>query len=326
MELKMMKLKLKNPLKISSKKLTAKRAFQPKFLDQPAEETSNSENSSSQTNTRAKITSGVRFPWCAAIFVTVGLLSEVIDAMFMKATLEVLSPDIDSFQAVCISAIIGASCFASMAFVGFQMGNPKYSSYKGYWLSYAFWGLAGGALVTAKLISGMVSSGDMSALIAGEVSFGQVLFSEESLPSFVIAITQMILYLGTGFMTRDGVRILTDVNMREYFLARRQYQKILDDLSELRGEIIKDISALQIYPKYALRLQNSRNSVLESISQYNEAARARIEAQMAIAVDPDLMEGMYDHVTTKEGREVKTNVKIKNKSGNKSANGKKSKS
>lgn len=275
----------------------------PKFEDvEIAKTTENVVDKSENSKSKFKAALGIRFPWCAAIFAVIGLLSEVVDAMFMNATLETLAPDIDSFQAICISAIIGASCFASMAFVGFQMGNPKYYSKKGATISYIFWASAGLALVIAKLLSGMVNTGDLSAVFAGEKSFMSVLLSEESLPSLIIALTQMVLYVGTGFMTRDSVRILTNVDMREYFLARRKYNQMLDELAEVRGDIISDIATLKIYEKHATRLLKSREAVLKNVAQYNESARAKIEAQMAITVEPDLMDGMYDEAMEKEGR------------------------
>lgn len=290
-------------MSFSPKNITKLERKQPKFEDVESKTIEKSvDQKANSTKSPYKVALGVRFPWCAAIFATIGLLSEVVDAMFMNATLETLAPDMDSFQAICISAIIGASCFASMAFVGFQMGNPKHYSKKGALISYIFWATAGLALVIAKLLSGMVNTGDLGAVFAGEKSFTSVLFAEDSLPSLIIALTQMVLYVGTGFMTRDSVKILTDVNMREYFLARRQYNQMLDELAENRGEIISDIATLKIYEKHAIRLLKSRESVLKNVAQYNEAARAKIEAQMAIAVEPDLMDGMYDEVMSKEGR------------------------
>ncbi len=290
-------MKLKNNL---TNKATRK---QPKFEDvEPKQTEEGVALKQSTEKSKFKAALGVRFPWCAAVFALIGLLSEVVDAMFMNATLETLAPDIDPFQAICISAIIGASCFASMAFVGFQMGNPKHYNKKGATISYVFWASAGLALVVAKLLSGMVNTGDLSAVFTGEKSFASVLFAEESLPSLIIALTQMVLYVGTGFMTRDSVKILTDVNMREYFLARRKYNRMLDELAEIRGDIISDIATLKIYEKHAIRLLKSREAVLKNVAQYNESARAKIEAQMAIAVEPDLMDGMYDEAMEKEGR------------------------
>ena len=96
------------------------------------------------------------------------------------------------------------------------------------------------------------------------------------------------------------MRILTDNDLREYFLAKRRYNELLDELADTRGDIVSDISMLKAYPKYAKRLTDSKKSVLKNVAQYNESARALIEAKMAISVEPDLMENMYDEAMSKE--------------------------
>lgn len=251
---------------------------------------------------------GVRFPWEAVFFVTVGLLSEVVDAMFLNATLETLGRDLNPTVATIISYIVGAGCFFSMAFVGFQLGNRRYYTKFGERISYGFWAVAGVALVLAKLLAGLVGGG-LDDVIAGKMSVGDLLVSEEFISNAVIAFVQMVLYVGTGFMTRDSVRILTDNDLREYFLARRRYKKLLDELSEQRGDMVEDISKLKAYPKYAERLVESKRSVKKNVAQYNESARALIEARMAISVEPDLMEDMYDNAMEKEGRPTKNKAK-----------------
>lgn len=247
---------------------------------------------------------GVRFPWEVLLFVLIGLFSEVVDAMFMNATLEILGPDLDHTTATIISYIVGAGCFFSMAFVGFQQGNRRYYSKLGTVFSYGFWAFAGLALVSAKLLAGLVSGG-LSDAIAGTTSFSSILATEEFISNLVIAIVQLVLYIGTGFMTRDSVRILTDNDMREYILAKRKLNSIAKELSDIRGEIAEDLSKLKAYPKYAQRLIDSKRAVKNQIAQYNESARALIEARMSITVEPDLMEDMYDNAMAKEGRPTK---------------------
>ncbi len=242
---------------------------------------------------------GVRFPWEAFLFMGIGLLSEVVDAMFMNATLETLGANLDPRTAVIISYIVGGGCFFSMAFVGFQLGNRRYYTKFGEYISYAFWGLAGIALVGAKLLAGLVDGGLATILANGE-SLSKLFATEEFISNCTIAIVQAVLYVGTGFMTRDSVKILTDNDRREYLSARRKLNKLLDELANNRSALIEDISLLQAYPEYAKRLLRSRQNIKQNIQLYNDSVRALIEARMAISVDPDIMEDMYNSVMEKE--------------------------
>lgn len=239
---------------------------------------------------------GVRFPWCAGIAAAVGLLSEVVDAMFMSTTLaSLLNVDLnENFQPIIISYIVGAGCFISMAWLGFQRGNLKYYSRKGAIASYIFWITAGLALVASKILAGIVGA------TREGLELNELLMSTSFLNNLVVAIVQLVLYIGTGFLTRDSVQVLTNKDMREYFLAKRKYDELLGELADNRQEIIEDISILKSYPKYAERLNFSKRSVKANVRQYNEAARALIEAEMAMKVEPDLMEDMYDKTMKKE--------------------------
>ena len=246
---------------------------------------------------------GIRFPWEVFFFVIVGALSEVVDALFMNETLDILT-GLDSVISAIISGIIGAGCFFSMAFAGFLLGNRRYYNKVGIMFSYGFWAIAGIALVTAKLLAGM-SNGGLNEVMAGTMSAGEMFGSEEFLGQAIVAVVQLVLYIGTGFMTRDSVRILTDNDIREYQLAKREYDELLDELAEKRKAITEDISKLKSYPKIAERLVLSKRSVMRNVKQYNEAARAIIEAKMSVSVQPELMESMYDSAMEKEKANAK---------------------
>lgn len=243
---------------------------------------------------------GIRFPWEAYFFVIIGALSEVVDALFMNETLDKLT-GLDSTISIVISAIVGAGCFFSMAFAGFQLANRRYYSKIGIGFSYGFWAVAGIALVTAKLLAGM-SDGGLDEVLKGNMTPGEMFGSSEFLGQAIVAIVQLVLYVGTGFMTRDSVRILTDNDIREYQLAKREYDDLLDELAERRHDIAEDVSKLKSYPKIAKRLIRSKKSVKNNVQQYNEAARAIIEAKMSISVQPELMEEMYDSAMAKEAK------------------------
>ena len=227
---------------------------------------------------------GIRFPWEAVFFVIMGFFSEVVDALLMKGTMDELAGT-DPKSSIIISFIVAAGCFFSMALAGFNLGNRRYYKKFGQAVAYIFWASAGVVLVSARLVV--------------------ALQREDPSASIVLAIVQLVLYVGTGFMTRDGVRILTDNDIREYFLAKRRYTTLLWMLSEQRKIVVEDVSKLKAYSKYAERLVESKQSVKKNIAQYNEAARALIEAKMSITVDPDLMERMYDDAMEKEGRTTK---------------------
>lgn len=245
---------------------------------------------------------GVRFPWEACLFLVIGFASEVVDSIFMHGTLETLSGDLSPVSAWVISGIVGAGCFFSMAFVGFQFGNRRYYTRFGEIVSYGFWGAAGLALVIAKLLAGLVDGGILMGIADGTSSLGDAIGSEEFVSQAIIAIVQLVLYVGTGFMTRDSTKILTDNDLREYFAAKKRYGELLDELSEKRQTLLADMSHLGAYSRRAKRLIRSKASAKKNIAQYNEAARALIEARMSISVDPDLMEKMYDDAMKKEGR------------------------
>ena len=245
---------------------------------------------------------GVRFPWEAWFFVAIGFASEVVDSIFMHGTLETLSGDLDPVSAWVIAGIVGAGCFFSMAFVGFQLRNRRYYTKFGEWISYGFWAGAGLALVIAKLLAGLVDGGILMGIADGTSTLGDAIGSEEFVSQAIIAIVQLVLYVGTGFMTRDSVKILTDNDLREYFAAKKKYEELLDELSEKRQLLLADMSHLGGYTRRAKRLIRSKNATKKNIAQYNEAARALIEARMSISVEPDLMESMYDDAMKKEGR------------------------
>ena len=254
----------------------------------------NREEDASQKATQPN--KGFHFPKTAYFFATIGVLSEVVDSIFLASTLAGNSGRaMADWQAWAISFIIGATCYASMAMIGYQRGKHNVVKQKGEWIGYLTWALAGISLVVVRLwVSGL-----------GYLLMGKPI-SDTGLKQFLmftgVALLQLVLYFGTGFMSRDSAEILSDNNIWEYKRAKRHYEDLLDELEERRKDLKEGISILQIYPTYAERLSKSRESVSDNISQYNESARAMIEAKMAAVVEPDLMNDMYDKAMTKSGR------------------------
>ena len=250
---------------------------------------------------------GFHFPKIAYFFAIVGILSEVVDAIFLATTLAGNSGRaMEDWQAWVISFIIGATCYASMALIGYQRGKHNVEKQKNEWIGYLTWAAAGISLVLVRLwVSGlgtMIMGGSMSGTTLKQFLMGAG-----------VAFLQLVLYFGTGFMSRDSAEILSDNNIWEYRRAKKHYEELLDELEDRRKELKEGISILQIYPTYAERLSNSKDSVRDNISQYNESTRAMIEAKMAVTVEPDLMNDMYDKAMAKSGRSPIRSRSKKNK-------------
>ena len=256
--------------------------------------THNTEKTFKQKTTRPN--KGLHFPKLAYFFAIIGILSEVVDSIFLATTLAGNSGRaMEDWQAWAISFIIGGTCYASMALIGYQRGKHNVDKLKGEWIGYLTWALAGITLVLVRLwVSGV---GDL---------FLKDTLSETAKNELVnyagVAFLQLVLYFGSGFMSRDSAEILSDSNLWEYRRAKRHYDDLLEELEDRRKDLKEGISILKVYPSYAERLTESKKSVRENISQYNESARAMIEAKMAAVVEPDLMTDMYDKAMTKSGR------------------------
>ena len=239
---------------------------------------------------------GFHFPLAAIFFLLIGVLSEVVDAILLIGVLNTINSTNSEWQNVIVSAIVCATCFASMAFVGYQRGNRKIKGKAGEAIGYTTWIVAGMALCAARLYVGgidkVITGAEMDTYEWDE--FRQYL---------VMGLLQFILYLGTGFLSRDAAEILTNSEVWELMKAKKESYEILGEIEERRKELKEGITKLQIYPSYVERLIKSKESTKKNIAQYNESTRAMIEAKLAAKVEPDLMTDMYDKATTKEGRE-----------------------
>ncbi len=230
---------------------------------------------------------GIHFPWVSIIFLIVGIASEITDAFLLHESLGVLARGLSDEIAYLISFITGAVCFFSMAAIGYQSANTrvKYSTKT---IEIAIW-LAVGIYIASLRILLAVEKGETG-------TFVEVLSNHNSIMGFL----QLLLYIGTGFMTYSSVKQLTNAKLYEYIMAKREYNKLLDEIADRREFIIDGVSELSLYQNYADRLVKSKKSVMSNVAQYNESVKAMCEAKMAVATEPNQMDDMYERAINKE--------------------------
>ena len=227
---------------------------------------------------------GIHFPWVSIIFLIVGIASEITDALLLK---DVLSPILSSLGPTfvsIISFITGAVCFFSMAAIGYQSANEKvpYRTKRieiGIWLAVGFylvWLRINGALFEWEGFKAFFSNKDV-----------------------VMGGLALLLYVGTGFMTYFSTKQLTNRKLYEYLMAQREYDRIIDEIADLREEISDGIAALNIYPKYVKRLNKSSEEVLRNIETYNKAVKALCEAKISLIIEPDQMDDVFARANSK---------------------------
>ena len=260
-----------------------------------------STNTSRENNKNGVVIQGVRFPWEVFFGVGIGFLSEVVDAVLLNDTLKVLTPNMSGAVSLTISMIIGFGCFMTMAFAGFLRGNRKYYSKKSDRISFSCWLTAGIALVAVRIICGLISGNTTVFDVAlGDATIGDLFTTEEFITNLIVGLLQFVLYISTGFISRDSVQILTNNDLREYIGAKREHEELMKKLSDKRKMIKADLAKLTTYPKLAKRITRSKSSAKADIAQYNEAARAIVEMKMATTVEPEFMDGIYNNAMNKQ--------------------------
>lgn len=256
----------------------------------------------SKIDKHSVIIQGVRFPREVYFGLAMGVLSEVVDALLLMDNLKTLLPNLGGAN-TAISLLVGAGCFFTMAAAGFCRANPKYYSKKGDLRAIRYWKAAGITLLAIRIISGMITGATTFFDVAlGDATFGDLLAEEEFIKNVVIGAAQFVLYLSSGYMTYDSVRILTDNNLREYIRARREYRELSQKLADQNKKVKTDIDKLKMYPNLVERIVKSRTSAKYTVAQYNEAARALVEMKMAVSVKPNWMDEMYDNAMAKQRR------------------------
>lgn len=232
---------------------------------------------------------GIQFPWISIVFLIVGFASEITDSLLLE---DVLSPTLSELGPVLvkmISYITGAVCFFSMAAIGYQSANEKIE-YKTKIIEIGIWLAVGLYLCWLRINGALFDWTNWTTFMSDKnVVMGGLAF---------------LLYIGTGFMTYSSTKQLTNVKLIEYVLAKKQYDDLMNELFEIREDIIAGSSDLSIYPNYCKRLMKSRNTVKKNVGLYNKSVKALIEAKMSVITEPNLMDDMYNDAQSKAQKEL----------------------
>ena len=165
---------------------------------------------------------GINFPWISVIFLIVGFASEITDAFLLVDVLSPILSGLGSTMVYVISFITGSVCFFSMAAIGYQSANDK-GKYKTKYIEILIWLLVGLYLVWLRVNKAFFNFTDFSTF-----------FSDKDV---VMGGLTILLYLGTGFMTYSSSKQLTDRKFYEYFMAKRKYNELMNNMLDLKGEI-----------------------------------------------------------------------------------------
>ena len=228
---------------------------------------------------------GIHFPWITLLFLIVGIASEVTDSLLLVDVLSPILSGLPTYMIYIISFITGSICFFSMAAVGYQSANDKVP-YNTKVIEIAIWFLTGAYLVWLRINVAVFEFENFATFFSDkEVVMGGLTF---------------LLYLGTGFMTYASAKQLSNRKLYEYLMAKREYDKLMNSLLDLKEEIEDGIAALELYQGYASRLTESKNCCLDNIDSYNQSVKALIEAKIALMTEPYQMDDIYGKTIEKE--------------------------
>lgn len=228
---------------------------------------------------------GINFPWITLLFLIVGIASEITDSLLLVDVLSPILSGLGTSMVYVISFITGSICFFSMAAVGYQSANEKVE-YKTKVIEIIIWLAVGIYLVWLRINSAVFEFENFNTFFSDkDVVMGGLTF---------------LLYIGTGFMTYSSTKQLTNRKLYEYIMAKRKYDKLMNDMLDLKCEIEDGLLELSLYPRYAKRLVSSKNNCFENIDSYNQAVKALLEAKLAVMTEPDQMDDIYDRSLKKE--------------------------
>ena len=228
---------------------------------------------------------GIHFPWITLLFLLVGIASEITDSLLLVDVLSPILSGLPTYMIYIISFITGSICFFSMAAVGYQSANDKVP-YNTKVIEMLIWFLTGTYLVWLRINVAVFEFEDFSTFFSDkEVVMGGLTF---------------LLYLGTGFMTYASAKQLSNRKLYEYIMAKREYNKLMNSLLDLKEEIEDGLAALELYQGYADRLIESKKCCLDNIESYNNSVKSLIEAKIALMTEPYQMDDIYDKTIEKE--------------------------
>jgi rRNA large subunit m3Psi methyltransferase RlmH len=180
---------------------------------------------------------GIHFPWISLLFLIIGIASEITDALLLVDVLSPILSGLGSAMVYLISFITGSVCFFSMAAIGYQSANEKVE-YKTKYVELVIWGAVGCYLVWLRINSAVFDFENWNTF-----------FSDKDV---VMGGLTILLYLGTGFMTYSSTKQLTDRKLYEYIMAKRQYDKLMNDMLDLKGESLTSVEFANKIEKIAL--------------------------------------------------------------------------
>ncbi len=228
---------------------------------------------------------GIQFPWITLLFLLVGIASEITDSLLLVDVLSPILSGLPTYMVLLISFITGSICFFSMAAVGYQSANDKVP-YKTKVIEILIWFLTGAYLVWLRINVAVFEFESFSTFFSDkEVVMGGLTF---------------LLYLGTGFMTYASAKQLSNRKLYEYLMAKRQYDKVMNSLLDLKEEIEDGLAELEIYQGYADRLVECKDCCLDNIETYNETVKSLVEAKIALMTEPYQMDDIYDKTFERE--------------------------
>lgn len=239
---------------------------------------------------------GIYFPWFTLVLLFIGILSEVTDGFMLVDILSRTLSGLSTERIYVISFITAGICFFSMAAIGYTSANKKIK-YSTKFIEIACWAIIGVYLVWLR-----INEPFFEYLLQGEV--GEFFRNKD----VVMGVLEVFLYFSSGLMTYSSSKQLSKPELYEYVLAKREYNKLVNEALDLKEELLEGITSLNNYQSYAKRLVNSKDGIVDQIEAYNKQMKAIYDAKIALMTEPDIMDDMYKLSMEKETKEKKHEI------------------